>query len=224
MWRPKTLLVVAVGLALCGPVYAADVDLSGDWILTMEGDSPSGRDSVLVNFAVDGYRLVATMKGEESDVDCQGWLDENRVRFYYVRDGHDGEFVAKYTGHVAGDLMGGEVDLGGQGKTKWRAVRGGSKGTDLSGTWTMTMEGESPSGQGSVKMTFAQQGPSLVATMTNDMGQVECEGYIEGNALRFYYIRGDFVAKYTGHVGGDLMGGEVDMGGESKTTWRATRE
>jgi hypothetical protein len=34
---------------------------------------------------------------------------------------------------------------------------------------------------------------------------------------------GDFVAKYTGHVAGNLMGGEVDMGEHGKTTWKATK-
>jgi hypothetical protein len=63
--------------------------------------------------------------------------------------------------------------------------------------------------------------------MMGASGDVDCEGFIKGNALRFYYIRptaeGEFVAKYTGHVGDDVMGGEVDLGERGKVPWKATR-
>jgi hypothetical protein len=192
-------------------------------MLMLEVESPSGAKVVPLSFTTKGYNLVATMAGEESDIECQGWIDGNSLRFYYSRTTDEGEFVAKYTGHVAGDLMGGEVDMGEMGKTKWKATRGTFKGIDLSGTWTMKMEGDSPSGQENVEITFSQDGPTLIASMKGDSGQVDCEGFIAGNALRFYYTRGDFVAKYTGHVGGDVMGGEVDLGEQGKTAWKATR-
>lgn len=222
-------VITVLGLVLVGSaVMAEETDLSGAWTLTMEGQSPTGQQSADLTFHRDGHNLVATMKGEKGEVKCQGYVDGNRIRFYYVRPSEKGEFVAKYTGHVAGDLMGGEVDMGELGKTKWRATRGPGKGYDLSGEWLMTMEGESPSGQQSATLTFRQEANNLVVTMVGARGKVECEGWIDGNALRFYYIRpsatAEFVAKYTGHVGGDTMGGEVDMGEQGKTTWRATRK
>jgi hypothetical protein len=222
-WTTLTIALLFSAAAVGGE----EVDLAGSWTMTMEGESPSGQETVALTFERDGHNLAATMMGKQGKVECRGYIDGNRLRFYYIRPTEEGEFVAKYTGHVAGDLMGGEVDMGEQGKTKWRATRGPDKGIDLAGEWTMTMEGESPSGEESVKLTFRQEGPSLAVTMASERGEVDCEGWIEGNALRFYYIRptaeGEFVAKYTGHIGGDLMGGEVDLGQHGKTAWKATR-
>ena len=228
--RRSTSLVTLIGIVVllsASAVAAGEIDLSGSWTMTMEGESPTGEESVGLAFANDGHELVATMKGATGEVPCRGWIDENRIRFYYVRPTEEGEYVAKFTGHVAGDLMGGEVDLGERGMSKWRATRGADKGMDLSGTWTMTMEGDSPSGEEAVDLKFTQEGPSLKVTMMGASGDVDCEGFIKGNALRFYYIRptaeGEFVAKYTGHVGDDVMGGEVDLGERGKVPWKATR-
>jgi len=224
---PVLLLLAAVTILVASPVTASQPDLSGEWTLTMEGDSPSGEEAVQISFTQDGNRLVATMAGEVGEVECEGWADGNAVRFYYVRSTDEGEFVARYTGHVAGDLMGGEVDLGEQGVTNWRATRGAAESVDLSGKWTMTMEGGSPSGMESVPISFHQEGHTLIATMSGEKQDVECEGFVDGNMIRFYYVRpsieGDFIAIYSGHVGGDVMGGEVDLGEHGKTTWRATR-
>ncbi|MEJ2084292.1 MAG: hypothetical protein P8Y44_01265 [Acidobacteriota bacterium] len=226
-WHAFGGVAVLLLLVTASSLAAAGMDLSGTWTLTMEGESPTGAESVDMIFSGAGTSLVATMKGEAGDVDCRGFADGNQIRFYYIRPTEDGEFIAKYTGHVAGDLMGGEVDMGEMGKTTWRATRSPDKGIDLSGSWNMTMEMESPTGADSVDLSFQQEGSSLVVTMTSDAGKTECEGWIDGNALRFYYIRptsdGDFIAKYTGHVGGDVMGGEVDMGERGKTQWKATR-
>ncbi len=232
MWSPKHVFALVLGLALCvGPAGAEEADLSGEWTLSMEGESPSGQGDVAMTFAADGHELVATMKGEKSDVECQGWFDGDEIRFYYIRPTAEGDFVAKYTGHVAGNLMGGEVDMGENGKTTWKATRGAATGIDpgidLSGNWTLSMKGESPSGQEQVPVTFTADGNALVATMKGEKSDVECQGWIEGNKIRFYYIRptagGEFLAKYTGHVAGGLMGGEVDLGEHGKTTWNATR-
>lgn len=222
-----SLMIVTV-LLLTGSVLAAgEMDLSGTWTMTMEGESPTGSESVAMTFSGTGQNLVATMKGEHGNVECPGYIDGNQVRFYYTRPTSEGEFTAKYTGHIAGDLMGGEVDMGEMGKSTWRATRSADKGIDLSGTWTMKMEGESPSGAENVALVFHQEGSSLMVTMSSDAGEVESEGWIDGNSLRFYYVRptdkGEFIAKYSGHIGGDVMGGEVDMGDRGKTQWKATR-
>ncbi len=123
MWRLKYVLGLALAVSVCGVAWAGETDLSGKWTLSMEGESPSGQGEVELTFAVDGHRLVATMKGETSDVECQGWLEGNKIRFYYVRPTAEGDFVAKYTGHVAGNEMGGAVDLGEHGKATWKATR-----------------------------------------------------------------------------------------------------
>jgi hypothetical protein len=222
-----SLVIVTALLVTTSGLAAKEMDLSGTWTMTMEGDSPTGAESVAMTFSGSGQNLVATMKGERGSTECPGYIDGNQIRFYYTRPTAEGEFTAKYVGHIAGDLMGGEVDMGEQGTTTWRATRSAAKGIDLAGSWTMTMEGDSPTGAEDVDLTFRQEASSLIVTMSSAAGEVECEGWIDGNALRFYYVRptaeGEFIAKYTGHIGGDIMGGEVDMGERGKTQWKATR-
>lgn len=94
------LMAMAVG------AVAEEVDLSGNWAMTMEGESPSGQKSASLSFEREGHNLVATMQGEGREVKCQGYIDGNASRFYCIRPTTEGEFVAEYTGHVAGDLMG----------------------------------------------------------------------------------------------------------------------
>ena len=120
----RTALTVALLLAGALVAAAAEPDLSGVWTMTMEGDSPTAQESIEMTFEVDGESLVAIMKGEGEDVRCEGTVKGNEVRFTYSRATDDGTYEALYVGHFAGDLMGGEVDLGEHGKTSWRAIRG----------------------------------------------------------------------------------------------------
>ena len=107
MWRPKHVLGLTLGLTLfSGLAGAGDADLSGKWVLTMEGESPSGQDTLAMTFTLDGYKMVATMKGEESDIECQGWIDGNNIRFYYIRPTAEGDFVPRH-GLEAAELSGG---------------------------------------------------------------------------------------------------------------------
>jgi len=118
------VMVAVVCFLATGVVQAADEpDLSGAWTMTMKGESPANRDSVEMTFEVDGEHLVAIMKGEDEDVRCEGAVKGNEVRFTYSRESHDGTYEAIYTGHFAGDVMGGEVGMGEHGKTSWKAVR-----------------------------------------------------------------------------------------------------
>ena len=46
MWRLKYVLGLALALSVCGGVaWAGEVDLSGKWTLSMEGESPSAGET-----------------------------------------------------------------------------------------------------------------------------------------------------------------------------------
>ena len=220
------ILIVVTGLALGLPVLAEEVDLSGTWTMTMLTKSPTGDKTATLTFEQDGFNLAVNMKGASGDVDCVGYIDGKEVRFFCVGPGKKGEAVTKFSGHVRGDLMGGEVDMGKQ-PTTWKATKGEDPTPNLSGTWTLQMKGESPSGMDRAKMTFRQEGHNLVVTLENERGVVECEGFVADRLITFFYVRAtngdEFVAKFTGQLAGALMGGEVDMGSLGKTTWRATQ-
>lgn len=227
-WRTIAGVVACGGLALTSSAVAApEVDLDGSWTMTTLGKSPVGSEAELT-FQRDGFNLMVTVKGKNGETKSVGYIDGNHLRFYYIRPGKKEDLVAKFSGHVRGDLMGGEVDMGKQGVTTWKATRGGELRVDLSGTWTLQTKAESPGGMNLVKMDFRQEGHNLVVTLHGEKNDVECEGYIDGRIITFYYVRstdGDtFVGKFTGQLAGALMGGELDMGELGKTTWRATRD
>lgn len=210
------LLVLAFG-GVC-----AAQELDGSWSMTILGKSPIGESEAEVTFQRDGFSLAVTVEAGGKTVDCAGFIDGDAIRFDYP--GKKGP--VKFRGHVSGDLMGG-VAAGDKGDIAWQAWRGTEHAADLAGSWTMVMKGESPSGENMATLTFHQQGNNLIVTMSGARGDVQCDGYIDGSGIRFYYIRdtgsGRFTAKFSGHVGGDLMGGEVEMGERGATTWRATR-
>lgn len=223
------LVVATLCLIVAGPAMSAeDADLSGEWAMTLLGKSPTGEKDATLFFERDGFQIKVKMTSKRGEAEAVGYVDGTEIRFYYVRAGKKEDVVAKYTGHVRGDLMGGEVDMGKGGKTIWMARRGSKKKVDLSGTWTLQMQGESPSGLDLVKMTFRQEGHNIVAMLTSELGVVECEGFIEDDEITFYYVRatgdGEFIARFHGLLGGAVIGGEVEMGKHGKTTWIATKD
>jgi hypothetical protein len=226
--RALTKVMVLGCLLLTSLASAQEVDLSGSWNMSVLGKSPTGDKEIALSFERNGFNLAVTMNGKKGALKSAGYIDGREIRFYYVKPGKKEDIVAKFTGHVRGDLMGGEVDMGKSGISTWKATRGPEKGIDLSGQWTLQMRGESPSGLHLIKMTFGQEHHKLLVTLKGEVADVECEGYVEGDIVTFYYVRhtqGDrFVAKFTGQIGGDMIGGEVDMGEMGKTTWRASRD
>jgi hypothetical protein len=223
-----TTLAFCALLAAGAAAGAQQPDLSGTWTLSLLEKSPHGFDSAEMTIEVDGHQIVAHLASDQGSVPCVGYVDGQAIHFYYVRPGKKEDTIVRFSGHVRGDLMGGEVDLGKRGSSTWTATRGEDQGVDLTGVWTLQMKGESPSGLDLVKMRFSQERDHVVVTLESELGEVECEGFLDGRTLTFYYVRvtgeSRFVAKFTGQLAGGMMGGEVDLGEHGKTTWRATRD
>lgn len=228
--RSVSTLLLGAGLALAATAVRAqeqEMDLDGSWKMTILGSSPLEDKEATLSFEQSGFSLVVSIDGKKEQARAVGYLDGNHVTFYYVKPSKKGEILARFSGHVRGDLMGGELTVGKQAAT-WKATRGTEPELDLSGSWTLQMKGESPSGLNLVKMSFRQEGHSLVVTLHGENSDVECEGYLAGRIITFFYVRHteteDFVARFSGQLAGALMGGEVDMGELGKTTWRATQD
>jgi len=222
------LTVAGLLLATAAPAAESELDLSGEWVLTVLGKSPTGQKESPIRFERDGFQLQVTVSGKKGEVRSIGHVEGDAISFYYPTGGKKGDDVARFSGHVHGDMMGGELDLGKGGMTVWRASRGAESPIDLTGTWTLQMKGDSPSGLDLVPMSFRQEGANLIVTLHGDSTDVECQGSIAGKEITFFYVRAvgaeQFVAKFTGLLGGDRMGGEVDMGALGKSTWRATQD
>jgi len=222
------MFLIAAGLVLgVTPVEAQEADLAGSWKMTILGNSPFEDKEATVTFELQGFSLVVRVSGAKGEARAVGYVDGNHVSFYSVKPSRKGDIVARFSGHVRGDLMGGELTMGKQ-VTTWKATRGAEPEIDLSGTWTLQMRGDSPSGLHLVKMSFRQEGHSLVVTLHGESSDVECEGYLVGRVITFFYVRHtdgeDFVARFSGQLAGALIGGEVDMGELGTTTWRATQD
>ena len=101
------------------------------------------------------------------------------------------------------------------------------KEPDLSGTWTMTIEGKAPPGKNFASLTFSGEGDEISVTMSGKGGELQDRVEIDGDEIRFEHAppgKKASVAVFSGRIHGDLMGGEVDMGKRGKTAWQAIRE
>ncbi len=100
-------------------------------------------------------------------------------------------------------------------------------GPDLSGTWTMTIQGKAPPGKNFARLTFERDGQQTSLTMRGKGGEAHSTWETDGEGIRFEHVpsgKKTSAAVFSGRVHGDLMGGEVDMGKRGKSTWQAIRE
>ncbi len=99
-------------------------------------------------------------------------------------------------------------------------------GPDLSGTWTMTIDGKAPPGKNFANLTFNTEGEQASVTMEGKGGELHGTCQIDGDEIRFEHAppgKKASIAVFIGRVHGDLMGGEVDMGKRGKSAWQAVR-
>ena len=225
MSKTTRCLLFLLAATLAAPAHAGDMDLSGTWLLEMDGKSPSGEKTATVTFETGADGVVVHMAGKKGTVSCPGTLEGDELTFEYTSPKK--KATATYRGKIRGELMGGEVEMGSR-QVAWHAHRAQDGVFPLAGTWTFFIDGEPRDYANLTKMTFSQDGPELIVEMTaNDM-DVECRGTLEGDAIGFEYHRekrdgsGTYVAKMTGSISGALMSGEAELGGHGKTTWRAT--
>ena len=227
--RASRFLIPAL-LALLAPAAIAGdgPDLSGTWAMTIAGKAPPGKGFASLTFGSEGEETVVVLAGKGGELTTPVAIDGDTLRFEHETPGKKAS-VAVFTGSVRGDLMGGEVDMGRRGKSAWQAVREGDGVFDLSGTWTFFQKGLPRDYANLTKLYFSQDGPDLVATFLTGAEETVCRGSLAGDRVTFEYSRTTgggqtFGASYAGTVSGDMMRGEVDMGGTGKSTWQATRD
>lgn len=100
---------------------AQEVDVTGDWELTME--TRRGEMTRDINFVQEGENLTVTMEGRGGEVTGEGTIKGNDIEWTITRSTPRGEMTMTYTGKVDGDTMSGEVQLGDFGSATWKAVR-----------------------------------------------------------------------------------------------------
>jgi hypothetical protein len=221
-------ILILAGVLAAAAAAADEAGLAGTWTMTIEGKTPPGKNFSTLAFEGEGDELAVVMRGKAGELRSACELDGDKIRFEHAPPGKKSSLVV-FSGSVHGDLMGGEVDMGQRGTSKWQAIRDGEGVFDLSGTWTFFQKGLPRDYANLTKLRFSQDGSELVATFTTGDVETVCRGHLDGAAVGFAYSRqldggSSIEAAYRGKVGGDRIQGEVDMGEMGKSTWQATRD
>jgi hypothetical protein len=119
-FHPASIFIILVFLTFS--LNAQEVDVTGDWELTME--TRRGEMTRDVNFVQEGETLTVTMEGRGGgEVTGEGTIKGNDIEWTITRSTPRGEMTMTYTGKVEGDTMSGEVQFGDFGSATWKAVR-----------------------------------------------------------------------------------------------------
>jgi len=112
-----------IALALLAfSLSAQEVDVTGDWELTME--TRRGEMTRDINFVQEGENLTVTMEGRGGgEVTGEGTIKGNNIEWTITRSTPRGEMTMTYTGKVDGDTMSGEVQMGDFGSSEWNAKK-----------------------------------------------------------------------------------------------------
>lgn len=105
------LLLIGTLLAAPAPTSAQEVDLTGDWVLTVE--SPNGTGTRQVTFEQDGTQLRGTISSSMATGPLEGTIEGDQVHFVAVVAMDTGDFEVTYDARIEdGRLVDGTVDFG----------------------------------------------------------------------------------------------------------------
>lgn len=103
-------------------LLAEEVDVSGDWELTVK--SPRGEMTRDIHFDQEGENLTVTMIGRQGEeITGEGTIKGNKIEWTITRSTPRGEMTITYTGEVEGDKMSGEAQFGDFQSSEWEATR-----------------------------------------------------------------------------------------------------
>ncbi len=108
-----TLIFALAALGLPMEAIGQDLDVSGDWILTVE--SPNGTGERQVTFIQDGEELTGEISSSRAAGDLTGTIEGNEVTFVAVVFMDSGAFEITYSATITDGVMTGTVDFGSYG-------------------------------------------------------------------------------------------------------------
>ncbi len=117
-----TSLLIALGtLGVPAQAMGQDLDLSGEWVLTVT--SPNGTGERQVTFVQEGNTLSGTISSSRAAGKLSGTVDDDAVTFVAVVQMDSGPFEITYSATVTGDEMEGTVDFGSYGSGTFKGRR-----------------------------------------------------------------------------------------------------
>ena len=120
--KKSFVLGIVVILLTAGAVFAAAVDVTGEWEITIK--TPRGDRTSPIAFAQNGESLTATTTGRDgTEIKATGTVKGNDIEWSLTRTNPQGEEVKiTYKGTIDGDKMSGTGMIG-ERSTEWSAVR-----------------------------------------------------------------------------------------------------
>lgn len=108
----RRLFATAVALLAFGATsaFAADVNVTGEWTMTVETQAGSGTPTF--SLKQEGNAVTGQYKGQLGEAPVTGTVSGNEVTLKYSINAQGADLTVTYTGTVEGDTMKGKVSLG----------------------------------------------------------------------------------------------------------------
>ena len=121
----RRLFAAAIAvLALGAPsAFAADVNVTGEWTMTVE--TQAGTGSPHFSLKQEGNAVTGQYKGQLGEAPVTGTVNGNEVTLKYSINAQGADLTVTYTGTVEGDTMKGKVSLGDFGDGTFTGKKGG---------------------------------------------------------------------------------------------------
>ena len=118
----RCIVIFSLFAALLTPMVAADdVDVSGDWVLTL--DTPRGPRTQGVRFVQEGNGITATpLENADTISEGSGTIDGNKITWSWSVVSPRGTSTVTFVGTVSGDTMSGSRNRN-RGQAAWTAKR-----------------------------------------------------------------------------------------------------
>jgi len=223
----------ALLVALLAAPAAAQINLTGDWDMTIQ--SAQGINTVKVTLTQDGETVSGRVTSQIGELPVTGALtgDDLKIAFTLPIQGQPIDIVM--TGKVEGPTLAGKVQFGDFGEGDWTATRAeaaesptpvGAPGA-LSGEWDLTFK--TPNGDVQATATIDQDGGTLSGTLSSCMGEAPVMGMLEGTSLivTSYVItpHGPVPIMMTGDIEGDaIANGKAKIEGVGTMEWTANKK
>jgi hypothetical protein len=121
LWALLFLLLGVMVLGFPVGATAQGLDLTGDWVFTVE--SPNGSGERQVTFVQDGNKLSGEISSSRAAGPLSGTIDGGEVTFVAMVMMDSGPFEITYTGTVTGKEMEGKVEFGSYGVGTFKGHR-----------------------------------------------------------------------------------------------------
>ena len=106
-----TLAMVALVMTAVAAGRAQTVDVTGDWLFSVETGMGSG--SPAISFKQDGEKLTGTYNGQLGNANFTGTVKGTAIQFSFTLDAQGQQVDVNYTGTVDGTSMKGAVAMAG---------------------------------------------------------------------------------------------------------------